>query len=96
MGTRGYWAPQVNSIANGKKIDLTPYPGNSLNRNLLSQSAVTLCDSPYVELEEHSPSEGLGVRFLLFREEKEAIEQQVYWEIGKLREWRTRKRKIEK
>ena len=47
---------------------------------------MTLCDSPYVELEEHSLSEGLGVRFLLFREEKEAIEQQVYWEIGKLRE----------
>ena len=47
---------------------------------------MTLCDSPYVELEEHLPSEGLGVRSFLFREEKEAIEQQVYWEIGKLRE----------
>ena len=25
--------------ANGKKVDLIPYPGNSLNRNLLSQNA---------------------------------------------------------
>ena len=24
--------------ANGKKVDLIPYPGNSLNRNLLSQN----------------------------------------------------------
>ena len=25
--------------ANGNKVDLIPYPGNSLNRNLLSQNA---------------------------------------------------------
>ena len=38
MGAKGYWAPQANLIARGKKTDLTPYPGNSLNKNLLSQS----------------------------------------------------------
>ena len=39
MGVKGYWAPRASLIAKGKKIDLTPYSGNSLNKNLLSQSA---------------------------------------------------------
>ena len=40
---------------------------------------MTLCDSPCAELEELSPLEGLGERSLLFREEEEAIEQQIHW-----------------
>ena len=39
MGAKGYWAPRASLIANGKKTDLTPYLENSLNKNLLSQSA---------------------------------------------------------
>ena len=38
MGARGYRAPRANLIANGKKTDLTLYPGYLLNKNLLSQS----------------------------------------------------------
>ena len=34
---------------------------------------MTPCDSPYTKLEKPSPSERLGVHFLLFREEEEAI-----------------------
>ena len=34
---------------------------------------MTPCDSPCTELEELSPSEGLGVCYLLFRNEEEAI-----------------------
>ena len=39
MEARGYWAPWANLIDNGKKTNLTPYPGKLLNINLLSQSA---------------------------------------------------------
>ena len=42
MGAKGHWAPWANLIAKGKKTDLTPYSGNSLNKNLLSQSARNL------------------------------------------------------
>jgi len=47
---------------------------------------MTPCDSPCEDPEELSPLKGLGVRSLLFREEEEVIEQQVYWEIGKSKE----------
>ena len=48
--------------------------------------SVTSCVSPSVDLEELSPLEGLGVRYLLFREEEEAMERQMYWEIEKSKE----------
>ena len=50
--------------------------------------SMTPCDLPCANPEELSPSEGLGVHSLLFREEEEAIEQQMYWEIRKSKEWR--------
>ena len=42
MEAKGYWAPQASLIAKGKKIDLTTYLRNSLNKNLQSQNAKNL------------------------------------------------------
>ena len=42
MGAKGHWAPWASLIAKGKNTNLTPYSGNSLNKNLLSQSARNL------------------------------------------------------
>ena len=53
-----------------RKNRLGVYQGS--RKGKLGRSA-TPCDSPYMEPEEPSPSEGLGVHSLLLREEEEAI-----------------------
>ena len=53
---------------------------------------VTLWDSPCAELEEPSPSKGLGVRSLLFREEEEAIEAMGMLEVWGIERIRKKRR----
>ena len=62
------------------KSSLRVYQGS---RKRKAGHSIIPYDSPWVDLEKLSPLEGLGVRSLLFREEEEVIEQQMYWEVGK-------------